>query len=320
MRMSSSERSIPNQAFSSALWLVPYLLETGPISVSELAIKFNISTASIRKIVRTLPMVGVPSSGYSSPMPNDLFELDYDLFENEDIVSVSNSVAFEVVPRFSAREASAMMIGLQLLKSYGADSEVIEKLVTKLQSVSDATFVSSTVASTTDTKPNTELVNQAINQSKSLRFDYQTLDEAKSSRTVLPRSMSFQGNDVLLHGYCFLRNGDRVFNLSRVSAVEIVDTPAGSPTESGSNVDAANLKEVILEMPAASLRFLGGHALAAQLENLSSERVRVTLMLNNPATLKRAILAAGDITIVAPESLKHSSFIWAEAALTRYRH
>lgn len=319
----ADSRSIPNQTFSAALWLVPFLIENSPISVTEIAQHFDLNAANVRKIVRTLPMVGIPSSGSPFPMPNDLFELDYDLFEHQDIVSITNSVSLEEVPRFSSRESSAMIIGLQLLKSYGMSESAIDSLVAKLSLGSEGTAPVSQIASSKSADSSTELVNQALFSGKAVTFDYQDLNGAVTTRTVVPAYLSFLGNDVLLYGFCTLREGERVFNLARSSKLRLteLDESTRAKLESASpNLQDGVKQEVVLEMPWNELKFLGAYSQDAQVHRLDEHNLRAHIFVVNPNNIKRAILASGRIKVIKPDSLRATTELWAEAALARYEH
>ena len=44
-------------------------------------------------------------------MPNDLFDIDWDLLDERDIIVITNTVGLERAPQLTAREAAALLAG-----------------------------------------------------------------------------------------------------------------------------------------------------------------------------------------------------------------
>ena len=57
---------------------------------------------------------GLPGDGGYWQMANDLFDIDWDLLDERGIIVITNSVGLERSPRLTAREAAALLAGLQL--------------------------------------------------------------------------------------------------------------------------------------------------------------------------------------------------------------
>jgi len=94
------------------LSFVPYLLEQRVVDVSEAAQHFGMTEDEIRDAVRLIATSGLPGET-GTYQPNDLFDIDWDSFEDDDVIIVVHHVAIDDAPRLSAREAAALIAGLQ---------------------------------------------------------------------------------------------------------------------------------------------------------------------------------------------------------------
>ena len=133
VRLEASDRVTYLMAF------VPYLIEQGATSVSELADHFGLESSHVEELVQLLAMSGVPGdNGYYQHQ--DLFDINWDLFEEQKIVELWQHVGVEATPRFSAREAAALLAGLQYISGIvpERDKDIIDKLVTKISSGASA--------------------------------------------------------------------------------------------------------------------------------------------------------------------------------------
>jgi proteasome accessory factor C len=102
------------------LAVVPFLIDNSPISVSEAASTFGITENDMRNIVRTLFVTGIPGDS-GKGLHGDLFDFDFDTFEDDDIIEMTNHVGPAETPRFSGREAAALIAGLQYMSDVVRD-------------------------------------------------------------------------------------------------------------------------------------------------------------------------------------------------------
>ena len=70
----------------------------------------------IRDAVRLIATSGLPGET-GTYQPNDLFDIDWDAFEDDDVIVIVHHVAIDDAPRLSAREAAALIAGLQYLSA-----------------------------------------------------------------------------------------------------------------------------------------------------------------------------------------------------------
>ena len=99
------------------LQLVPYLIGKGEVSLAEAAAEFDVTPDQMRTMVEKLTVIGLPGDGGYWQMPNELFDIDWDLLDERDTIAITNSVGLERSPKLTAREAAALLAGLQLAQT-----------------------------------------------------------------------------------------------------------------------------------------------------------------------------------------------------------
>ena len=80
------------------LQLVPYLIGKGEVSVAEAAADFDVSVDQMRGMVEKLTVIGLPGDGGFWQMANDLFDIDWDLLDEQDLIVITNAVGLERTP------------------------------------------------------------------------------------------------------------------------------------------------------------------------------------------------------------------------------
>ncbi|HAM13113.1 MAG TPA: WYL domain-containing protein, partial [Microbacterium sp.] len=107
-----SGSSIATDRAALLLQLVPYLISKGEVSVAEAADEFDVTAEQMRTMVRGLTVIGLPGDSGYWQMANELFDIDWDLLDERDLIAITNSVGLERAPRLTAREAAALLAGL----------------------------------------------------------------------------------------------------------------------------------------------------------------------------------------------------------------
>ncbi|HET8895732.1 MAG TPA: WYL domain-containing protein, partial [Protaetiibacter sp.] len=154
------------------LSLVPYLLERQVVDVAEAAAHFGVSDDAIRDAVKLIATSGLPGAT-GTYQPNDLFDIDWDAFEDDDSIVIVHHVAIDDAPRLSAREAAALIAGLQYLTALpeNANSASLASLLAKLDAGASATPTRIGVAET-EADESLALIREAVADGRQLEFDY----------------------------------------------------------------------------------------------------------------------------------------------------
>ncbi|MFT3798929.1 helix-turn-helix transcriptional regulator [Microbacterium sp.] len=304
------------------LQLVPYLIGKGEVSLADAADEFDVTPDQMRAMVEKLTVIGLPGEGGFWQMANDLFDIDWDLLDEQDIVVITNSVALERAPRLSAREAAALLAGLQLAATLPGvgDAGVVQPLLAKLARGASGTPAEVIVAPEAVDDVRTA-VAEAVRTGVAVSFAYRAPDAAPTTRTVDPVKVHIAGGQWYLQGWCHLREAMRTFHLDRVSDVRLTDIPSTHGSDPAPALFEATDDDVEVEVRyrAAAAALLADYVVIADPADdsgLRTARVRV----GDARSLKRiAARLGGDFEILAPGDARQAAAAWAEAGLAQYR-
>jgi proteasome accessory factor C len=302
------------------LTLVPYLLERGQVSLAEAAAEFDVTPAQLRTMVEKLTVIGLPGDSGYWQQPHEMFDIDWDLLDQQDIIEITNDVALRRVPRFTAREAAALLAGLQLVASVPdvAGSGLVTGLIAKL-SRGAADAPAAVVVATDAVDDVREVVSRALRDDVAVAFTYQAPDSAAMTRTVDPVQVLITNGQWYLQGWCHLRQAMRTFHLDRVSDAHVTSIPSthrGDPAPEpfvGGGTDDGN---VTVEVPARLAPLLNGFHLH---EAAASDTVSASIRLADPRGIKRlAGRFGGRMEVLAPSIGRAATRDWAAAGLALY--
>ncbi len=304
------------------LQLVPYLIGKGEVSITDAAAEFDVSESQMRGMVEKLTVIGLPGEGGFWQMANDLFDIDWDLLDQQGIVSITNTVGLERTPRLTAREAAALLAGLQLAASLPGvgESGVIDGLLAKL--ARGASGIPAEVIVAPEAVDDVRVtVADALRRGVAMSFTYKAPDAPATTRTVDPVKVHIASGQWYLQGWCHLREAMRTFHLDRVSDVRLTDVPiahGGEPVPDlfePSDTDAT----VELAVRAAVAPLLADYLDRATV--VGGGEVRTAQIRVADATSLRRVAArhGGEVEVRSPDSARAAVANWAEAALDQYR-
>lgn len=311
------------------LSLVPYLVDHDRVTVAEAAEHFKVPAEQIRDAVNLIAVSGLPGDT-SAYQHDDLFDIDWDAFEEDDEIVLTNRVAIDDSPRFSAREASALIAGLQYLSAIpeNADRASIASLTGKLSrgtSGAPAQVGVEEHESQESLAPTLALIRTSVEKGVQLELDYLNSRGEHERRRVDALRIESIDADWYLRGWCHLREAVRTFRLDRVSNAEITDTPIehhasdvrlpetlfeGSPDD----------LEVVIDIAPPAMPLLADYIPDGARTEPHGDRVRTTMRVSHYNGLKRLIASMpGIVTVVAPDAARAEVAAWASAAADRYR-
>lgn len=305
------------------LQLVPYLIGKGEVSLAEAADEFDVTPDEMRSMVEKLTVIGLPGDGGFWQMANDLFDINWDLLDEQGIIVITNSVGLERTPRLSAREAAALLAGLQLAAALPGVGEngVVQGLLAKLARGASSAPAEVIVApgAVDDVRV---AVAEALHQGMAVSFTYQAPDSSATIRTVDPVKVHISAGQWYLQGWCHLRQAMRTFHLDRVSEVVLTDIAITHGADAVPELfeSAATDVEVEVRYRASAAPLLADYLLVADDNQHSRSALRTArLRIGDDRSLKRvAARLGGDLEIVAPESARAAAAAWAEAGLAQY--
>jgi len=305
------------------LSLVPWLMDHERVSVAEAAAHFGVSVGEIRRAVELIAVSGVPGET-TQYQHGDLFDIAWDDFEQNDVIVLTNLVAIDDSPRFSAREAAALIAGLQYLSSLpeNADRAAIATLMSKL-SRGASSEPSQVAVDQSETNEVLGLVGRAVEAGVQLEFDYRGTRGVAERRRVDPLRVESVDADWYLRAWDHLREAPRTFRLDRIASPALTETPIAHRADDvtlpetlfeGSPDDLV----VVLDLDAAAAPLLADYG-PDEPEPLPHDRVRLRLRVNRLGTLCRLVAGLpGHPEVVGPESARSAVADWARRAIERY--
>ncbi|WP_375384427.1 helix-turn-helix transcriptional regulator [uncultured Microbacterium sp.] len=320
--MSARKPLVATDRAALMLQLVPYLIGKGEVSIAEAADEFDVTPEQMRSMVEKLTVIGLPGDGGFWQMSNELFDIDWDLLEERDLIVITNTVGLERSPKLTAREAAALLAGLQLartLPGFG-DNDLITGLLAKLSRGASGTPVEVIVASG-PVDAVRDAVAAALREGVAVSFTYKAPDAPPTTRTVDPVKVHIANGQWYLQGWCHLREAMRTFHLDRVSGLELTDIPVAHGQEPVPALFAPGEDDIVarIRFPASVAPLLGDYLDRADVRT-EGELSVATMRVADEHTLRRlAVRRGGDVEILEPDDARRAAAAWAEAGLAQYR-
>lgn len=300
------------------LALVPYLIDQVRVTVAEAAEHFGITPARMRSAVTLIAMSGTPGAD-GTYTHETLFDIDWDDFEQRDLIRF-RAAPMEERPRFSAREAAALLAGLQrvaALPEFAARVDIVELMAKLARGASDAPAALA-VRPGERAGVHTTLVD-AVAAGRRVRIDYVSTRGERQLRDVDPIRVEGVDDAWYLRGWCLTRDAERTFLLDRVASVEVLGTADAhaidAPVDTLFQGDADD-ETVQLALPATAVPLLADYRAPDDPIRIDGDRAVVTLRIAHPGILGRVVArVAGSVEILEPASARDAVLDWARAAI-----
>jgi proteasome accessory factor C len=316
-----AERPAPPRAtdkLAFLLALVPYLIDQVRVTVDEAAAHFGISPEQMRKAVTLIAMSGTPGDA-GTYTHETLFDIDWDDFDERDVIRF-RAAPMEDKPRFSAREAAALLAGLQrvaALPDFAARVDV-GALMAKLARGSSSVPAPVAVRPGTLDAIHAPLAD-ALRDGRRVRIDYVTTRGDRELREVDPIRLDGIDDAWYLRGWCLTRGAERTFLLDRIASVELL----GAADEHSAEASAGELfqssatdQRVTISVPLVGLPLVADYRGPDDMIRFEGDRAILTLPISHPGILGRiAARLAGGVEILDPLEARAAVAEWARAAL-----
>lgn len=306
------------------LSLVPYLMDRDRVSVGEVAAHFGVPDEQIREAVRLIGVSGVPGET-AMYQHGDLFDIAWDDFEDNDEIVLTNLVAIDDSPRFSAREAAALIAGLQYLSALPehADRAAIASLSSKLQRGASAQ-PSQVAVEASESDQTLALIRESVENGMQIEFDYLNSQGQSERRRVDPLRVESVDADWYLRGWCHLREAVRTFRLDRISNPEVTAEPITHGATDVTLPDtlfegSADDLIVTIDIAASAAPLLADYIPDGASTQEKDGRVITSVRVSHYHGLKRLIASMpGVATVVGPVEARAVVAEWAAAGAARY--
>ena len=322
--VTAAQSRIASDQLTLLLSLVPYLIEQGQVTVTEVAEHFGLPQEGVRSLVRLIALSGIPGETRQY-LHGDLFDILWDEFELNDRIVLTHQVAIDDSPRFSAREAAALIAGLQYLSALpdNADTDAIASLMAKLTRGASAPPTQLAVARR-DAGATRALLQAALTSGMQVEFDYLNARGTQEHRLVDPLRIESVDNDWYLRGWCHLREAVRTFRLDRISdphtttrerSTHAADILLPDTLFQASSGDL----DIRLELETAALPLLADYRPERSVPVGTGVRTRTTLRVAHSHALKRLVAGlAGIVTVLEPAESRRVVAEWAAAGVAQY--
>lgn len=303
------------------LSLVPYLLDHEHVSVSDTAAHFDVDEERVRQAVRLIAVSGVPGET-AQYQHGDLFDIDWDAFELRDEIMITHRVAIDDSPRFSAREAAALIAGLQYLSSLpeNADRDVVGSLMTKLtRGASDQPIDVAVVRGAGD--ESLARIEAAVRDGRQLEFSYLNARGEREDRRVDPLRIESLDEVWYLRAWCHLRTAVRTFRLDRMSELVVTDEAvshhASDVTLPETLFESSDSDiTVVVDVSHDDLPLLEEYAVSTR---TTGERAEATLRVAHLNGLIRLVAGLpGGARVLTPPEARAAVRDWAASGLSLY--
>jgi proteasome accessory factor C len=309
------------------LSLVPYLMDRDRTPVAEAAAHFGVDAAQIREAVQLIAVSGLPGET-AAYQHDDLFDIDWDAFDDDDEIVLTNRVAIDDSPRLSAREAAALIMGLEYLSALPeyADRSSIASLKAKLSHGASGAVAPVGVAGAESPEAmgaTLQLIRESVDKGLQLEFDYLTAAGERERRRVDALQVESLDADWYLRGWCHLREAVRTFRLDRISDAVVTDELV---EHRGSEVRLPDLfepspddLEVVIDVEPSAMPLLADFIPDGARTSDDGIRMRTTLRVSHFHGLKRLVAGMpGVVTVVEPAEARDAVAAWASEAAAQY--
>ena len=322
----STSRPTTSDNLLMLLALVPYVLDRGEVTVSEAAEHFGRSESDIVRAVELIACAGIPgeNEAYSHL---DLFDIDWDLFESKKTITLWNTVALDNKPRFSAREATALLAGLQYLASHPAYSSRadLEEVMAKLRAGSGAVEPVRIAVGAGTVAEHVSVVTEAISSRRSITAVYHNKRGESGERTLDP--LLLESRDALwyVRAWCHTRQALRTFRVDFMESVELTTHPHAAHSsiidDISSDLFDPSPSDVVvtIECPARALPIIADYLPRGFIPPAGEDSVIVDIPFAHYGSLTQFVGAHPDLVrVVSPHSAREAVQSFAASALSRY--
>lgn len=304
------------------LSMVPFLMMSSPVSVHDLAERFDITEQQVKELIELLAVSGVPGDS-GAYQHQDLFDINWDLYENENIVDLWNHVEVETTPKFSAREAAALVAGLQYISGLLPEHErpVVSALLEKI-SYASSTLPENILVSPVSHHPGADLATTALEDNKVLTFTYHAQGGEGQQRRVEPIRVDLVGTQQYLRGWCLDKDALRTFRFDRMTDVAMTTesfVPRVNADELSEDLFTPSDGNIIVscEINSDVLGLLGAYQPIVR--EKTSDYYHVDIHFGSLQSVPVFVAQyPGSIRVISPPEAVTAVSQWAQRALGRY--
>lgn len=201
------------------LSIIMVLIEQNKISASKLAEMFEVTPRTIYRDIETIQAAGVPIVTYTGTNGGigilENYKIDKKFFTKEDMITIMTGLG----SISSSVTNSGLNKVLTKLQSLIPEDHTQEIRLKSGQVVIDLT----TWSGNKKLQANLIKIKEALNQRRYLIFKYLDGNGKSTERKVEPYQLLWKEEKWYINSYCTMRNDFRLFKLSRISYLKVLD-------------------------------------------------------------------------------------------------
>lgn len=201
------------------LSIIMVLIEQNKISASKLAEMFEVTPRTIYRDIETIQAAGVPIVTYTGTNGGigilENYKIDKKFFTKEDMITIMTGLG----SISSSVTNSGLNKVLTKLQSLIPEDHTQEIKLKSGQVVIDLT----TWSGNKKLQANLIKIKEALNQRRYLIFKYLDGNGKSTERKVEPYQLLWMEEKWYINSYCTMRNDFRLFKLSRISYLKVLD-------------------------------------------------------------------------------------------------
>jgi len=209
--------------FNFLISLIGLIQREGEIHIEDAAARLGLSREAVRKGMETLVKSGGVRKDGHELLP---FNFDWDLFDQEGVLTFLESGIIEDAPRISMRQASAIAAGLSYLRAlpeFASESE-IDELIALLASSQPATTPPTIAYESASVGADVATLRRAILSQRQMTCNYINQRGEASDRTLEPLRLDLQSSRWYLRAWCPVTEQVKSFRLDRMTSVQLLDS------------------------------------------------------------------------------------------------
>lgn len=278
------------------------LLHRKVITAEELAFEFKVSKRTIYRDMDSLSFAGIPVVSLSGNKGG------FTLMENYQLTHFT----------FTEAEKRQLLTGLKLQEELLQSKELSELMnkVTLLTTEHETTEVPISITAATQHRPEIDLfvkekleqILQALECQKKLSIRYVSGNGESTTRSIQPQEVRFINGSWYVDAYCYLRNEERQFKLTRMLELSLLDTdePIATLTKSTVTVmeEDSKKEKAILIFKERALGKLLDYFVEEEWQELADGQIQVTFLLERNRDYVAFLLMFGqEVQIIEPQWL-----------------
>lgn len=275
--------------------LLPWLVAHPGVSAAQVAAEFGISVKSVLRLIDILTYTGPGQFG------GELIEISYG--EDGDYIVVHDSQRFDRPLNLDARQASALLAGLNFLRQMPAlaDSAEVDGLIQKLQDALHPVSVVEVVTSEQE-RATVELLKRAIHDEVCVDIVYLSGSATiGTQRRIEPKALAVQDDRTFVRAWCHEAQDKRSFRVDRITSAHLTDEAAHVHLDGADfDQDRADWIPAVVEVTREHVGEFDRDTFTAVTD--VGDRLRIEVRVATLEWLARVTLAAGGgIRILAPQ-------------------